>query len=104
MLDDSNVRVERDPDGWLDAIDAIKASATSDVYLCGGGRFAGYLLEHGRINALVIKLAPVVLGGGTPIFGGAAPPVTMTPVTATRHDSGVLTLRWEVGAADRDRG
>ncbi len=53
----------------LDRVRAIKAAADTDIYLCGGGQFAGWLLEHGLIDQLKLKLNPVVLGDGIPLFG-----------------------------------
>ena len=99
LLGDSEVRVERDPDRWLTAIDALKAEVEGELYLCGGGRFAGFLLEHRRIDALVLKLAPVVLGRGTPLFEGLEGAFPLELASLTRHGSGVVTLRWERDAA-----
>ena len=93
---DSDVRVERDPNGWLDAIDALKADTDADVYLCGGGRLAGLLLARGRIDTIVVKLAPLVLGGGTPLFEGLSEPARLRLRESTRHESGVTTHRWDV--------
>ncbi|MEN0046518.1 MAG: dihydrofolate reductase family protein [Bacteroidota bacterium] len=52
-------------------IDALKQAEGSDIYLCGGGVFAGWLLDHGKIDVLKLKLNPIVLGEGTPLFGNA---------------------------------
>jgi dihydrofolate reductase len=41
-----------------------------DIYLAGGGRLAGALLEE--IDRVVLKLYPVVAGSGIPAFGDAA--------------------------------
>ncbi|WP_211252719.1 dihydrofolate reductase family protein [Crocinitomix catalasitica] len=53
----------------LDRIDEIQKNATTDIYLCGGGQFAGWLLENGKIDQLKLKLNPVVLGKGIKLFG-----------------------------------
>ncbi|QCX39070.1 dihydrofolate reductase [Aureibaculum algae] len=53
----------------IDRVKKIKAHATSDIYLCGGGNFAGWLLDHGMIDQLKIKLNPIVLGEGVRLFG-----------------------------------
>ena len=57
--------VKRDAQQILD----IKKDATSNIYLCGGGAFAGWLLELGLIDQLKIKLNPIVLGDGIQLFG-----------------------------------
>ena len=43
----------------LERVKEIIASSSTDVYLCGGGQFAGWLLDHGLINQLKIKLNPI---------------------------------------------
>ncbi|MCG8523837.1 MAG: dihydrofolate reductase family protein, partial [Pseudomonadales bacterium] len=53
----------------VERVNEIRQNAKSDIYLCGGGQFAGWLLDNGLIDELKIKLNPIVLGGGTKIFG-----------------------------------
>ncbi|MBR9777952.1 MAG: dihydrofolate reductase [Cytophagales bacterium] len=62
------VKIER---GGLDRINEIQQNTETDIYLCGGGQFAGYLLDHGKIDQLKIKLNPIVLGKGTKLFGSS---------------------------------
>ncbi|WP_258724883.1 dihydrofolate reductase family protein [Cellulomonas sp. NS3] len=44
-----------------------------DVVLMGGGATVASALGAGLLDALTLHLAPVVLGGGTPLFSGGAP-------------------------------
>ncbi|MEU7017710.1 dihydrofolate reductase family protein [Streptomyces sp. NPDC046385] len=67
---------------------AEAASAASgrelDVVLMGGGATVGSALEAGLVDVLVLHLAPVVLGAGTPLFTGGAPrTLTQRSVTVT---------------------
>lgn len=55
----------------MDKVNEIRKTAKTDIYLCGGGQFAGWLLENGLIDQLKLKLNPVVLGGGTKLFGSS---------------------------------
>lgn len=55
----------------IDRVKEIKANATTDIYLCGGGKLAGWLLEHNLIDTLKLKLNPIILGEGTPLFGSS---------------------------------
>lgn len=52
------------------AIMGLKRDASGPIYLCGGGAFAGALLEMGLIDLVRLKRAPLVLGGGVPLFSG----------------------------------
>lgn len=68
QFEDLHSQVQVEPVS-IDRVRIIRDSASTDVYLCGGGQFAGWLLDHGLIDQLKIKLNPIVLGGGIPLFG-----------------------------------
>ena len=53
----------------IDRVTEIRQRAKTDIYLCGGGEFAGWLLDNGLIAQLKLKLNPIVLGSGTKLFG-----------------------------------
>lgn len=53
----------------LDAICKLKEGVGSDIYLCGGGMFAGWLMENGLIDELKLKVNPIILGEGIRLFG-----------------------------------
>lgn len=55
----------------VDTVNEIRQNAKTDIYLCGGGEFAGWLLENGLIDQLKLKLNPIVLGNGTKLFGSS---------------------------------
>jgi dihydrofolate reductase len=55
----------------IDKVNEIRKNAKTDIYLCGGGQFAGWLLENGLIDQLKLKLNPIVLGYGTKLFGSS---------------------------------
>ena len=64
--------------GMADAVAAAReraeaASGDGDVVLMGGGASVGSALAAGLVDVLSLHLAPVVLGGGTPLFTGGAP-------------------------------
>lgn len=50
-----------------------RSGADLDVVLMGGGATIGSALAAGLADTLVLHLAPVVLGDGTPLFRGQAP-------------------------------
>ena len=57
-----------------DRIFALKSNVDGPIYVCGGGQFAGALLDMGLIDRLRLKRAPIVLGGGTPLFSSGFSP------------------------------
>ena len=59
----------REPD--LDEILEIRQKQGTDIYLCGGGEFAGWLLDHQQVDMLKIKLNPILLGEGIKMFGAS---------------------------------
>jgi dihydrofolate reductase len=51
------------------AIDQARAAAADgDVVIMGGGDVIGQALENGLVDEFHVHLAPMVLGGGTPLF------------------------------------
>jgi len=53
----------------LSEIKKIRQQSGTDIYLCGGGQLAGWLLDHQQIDILKIKLNPLILGSGISLFG-----------------------------------
>lgn len=75
---------------WLGQIDALKAEIGGPIYLCGGGIFAGYLLQHGRVDALRLKVAPLILGSGIKLFQDLQKPVPTRLRTSRTYENGVV--------------
>ncbi|MBB1152070.1 SRPBCC domain-containing protein [Amycolatopsis dendrobii] len=60
--------------GLGDAVAQARAAAGGkDVMVIGGGSIASQVLHAGLADVLRIHLAPIVLGGGTPLFPGGNP-------------------------------
>lgn len=68
---------------------ALKQEAGSGIWLAGGGELAGALIDE--IDHLILKVNPLVLGDGIPLFGGLAHGVRRFARTGVRaFDSGVV--------------
>ncbi len=78
-----------------DAVRDLARTADGPVYLCGGGDFAGWMLEQGLITRLILKRAPCVLGTGTPLFGACARPVSMSRIRTGTYENGYLLEEFE---------
>jgi dihydrofolate reductase len=71
-----DVRLERElgmrftfVDGLTTAVDQARAAATDGhVVIMGGGDVIGQAIEEGLVDELHLHLAPMLLGGGTPLF------------------------------------
>ncbi|MDR7129722.1 dihydrofolate reductase [Algoriphagus sp. 4150] len=79
----------------IDEVIQIKRESPTDIYLCGGGQFAGWLLENGLVDRLKIKLNPITLGGGTPLFGQINFTTNWKFIESERFDNGLLILTYE---------
>jgi len=77
-------------------VEALKAEGDSDIYLCGGGHFAGWLLEKGLIDAVKLRLNPVVLGSGTRLFGQSPASAKLRLVSSVPCDGGVHINDYQV--------
>lgn len=79
----------------LEQVSAIKAGASTDIYLCGGGQFAGWLLEHNLIDQLKVKLNPIILGDGIRLFGNSKYPQSWQLTEAQGYDDGLQIITYE---------
>ncbi|MCY9787179.1 dihydrofolate reductase family protein [Nocardiopsis sp. EMB25] len=72
---------------------AEESGAGGDIYLAGGGRLAGTLLPE--IDSLVVKLYPVVLGTGVPLFRAGFSPTHFTLRGTRPLENGVVALTYD---------
>lgn len=76
----------------------LKTQPGKAIWLCGGGKLAGYLFHHGLLDALWLKINPIILGNGIPLFEGLSSPLTLpTQKCEQKHYSnGVLLQKWRL--------
>ncbi len=74
----------------------LKAEEGTDIYLCGGGIFAGWLWEEGLIDQIKIKLNPLMLHGGTRILAGTSTKRKLHLLEEQSHDHGLKIMTYEV--------
>ncbi|MGW7067192.1 dihydrofolate reductase family protein [Streptomyces sp. NPDC054855] len=72
----------------------LKQEDGLDIWLCGGGELAGVLFSE--IDQLVVKLAPMAIGSGTPLFGQKRPfdPTFFTLADSKIMESGTIFLTY----------
>lgn len=89
-------RVKVVADNELAVIQQLKESEGTDIYVCGGGTFASFLFEHELIDEVIIKLNPLVLGSGIPLFGRSQKAAQLQLLASKAYDTGVLLLTYRV--------
>ncbi len=79
----------------LDRVHEIKENADTDIYLCGGGEFAGWLLDRAMIDQLKIKLNPIVLTQGVRLFGDSTSKAKWSLNQTEVFDDGITILTYD---------
>lgn len=54
----------------IEYIQKLKEQSGKDIWLCGGGHLAGFLLKNGLIDDITLKVNPIILGDGIKLFEG----------------------------------
>jgi len=67
----------------------LKDKSGGQIYLCGGGALAGYLLEHHLIDDLILKVNPVLFGAGIPLFGKSTHQISLSLYNIKVYSNGV---------------
>lgn len=80
----------------IEEIEKIRKQKGTDIYLCGGGQFAGWLLEHDQIDILKIKLNPLVLGQGVKMFGDSKKDFKLELIETDNYDNGLQIMTYKV--------
>ncbi len=80
----------------LAEIDNLKQENGTDIYLCGGGQFAGWLLEHRKIDVLKLKLNPLVLGKGVKLFGQSNKEYQLKLMDTENYDNGLQIMTFHI--------
>jgi len=79
----------------------VDAAAGKNLWILGGGELVGQFYDHGLLDELIIQVASVTLGSGSPLLPRAitTPPLQLLSVTA--HGDAFAELRYGVPRAHR---
>jgi dihydrofolate reductase len=83
-------------DNPIDFLLELKGTVGSPIYMCGGGKFAGFLLRNGLIDELKIKLNPVLFGQGIKLFEGSEETYRLRELNSIAYKGGVFLLNFEI--------
>ncbi len=94
---DSTVRLHRGSP--LDLVHQLKAEDGKDIWLCGGAQLAAGVFTE--IDELILKINPVLIGSGIPIFNGAAGTRPASLVEHKVYPNGFVFVRYGFAGAKR---
>ncbi|MDH5367933.1 MAG: dihydrofolate reductase family protein [Cyclobacteriaceae bacterium] len=80
----------------LEEIEKIQNQSGSDIYLCGGGQFAGWLLDNQKIDFLKLKLNPLILGQGVKLFGNSILSSKTELIDSELYDNGLQFMTYKI--------
>jgi dihydrofolate reductase len=86
-----HLQVHLVPDDPAALVRGLKQGDGLDIWLCGGAGLAGSL--YGEIDELILKVNPVVLGTGLPLFRGVSGVTDLELVDHRVFDGGVA-IHW----------
>lgn len=89
QVDPSVEIVSTDP---VAAVQQLKRDNGIGIWLCGGGQLAHIL--RSEIDELIVKLNPVVIGSGVPLFAGSFDLQRYTLTQSHTYRSGVVLLTY----------
>lgn len=79
----------------LDLVRQLKREDGKDIWICGGGKLAGALAPE--IDELILKINPVVIGAGIPLFVGYEGITPAIPLEYRTYSSGFVLARYQLG-------
>jgi len=80
----------------INIVEELQKEEGSDIYLCGGGEFAGWLHENEMIDILKIKLNPILLGQGVRLFGNSTKPVNLELISTEKYQYGLQIITYSI--------
>jgi dihydrofolate reductase len=76
-------------------IEAAQSVTERDVYIFGGGDVLTQAIAADALDELTIAVVPVLLGGGTRLFGSFDRTARLRLAECRSFDSGIVALRYE---------
>ncbi|GGG81912.1 deaminase [Parapedobacter pyrenivorans] len=80
----------------IDEVKQLKETSETDIYLCGGGKLAGWLLENKQLDVLKIKLNPLVIGKGVKLFEGLGGSYQLELIESNTYENGLQLISYSI--------
>ena len=72
----------------------LKQQQGKDIWLCGGGALATSLFPE--IDEVILKVNPILLGSGIPLFSGAIKETRLELADSTVYSNGFMLVRYRL--------
>jgi dihydrofolate reductase len=82
-----------------DEVRKLKREPGKDLMLFGGARIAAHLMALGLIDTYRLMITPVVLGGGTRLFGDDCDRINLKRIDCRPLDTGAVILTYQTEPA-----
>jgi dihydrofolate reductase len=96
MGESSDEDVTLVPENAAGLVGELKSEPDKDIWLAGGASLAGSLFSEGFLDELLLKVNPVVLGSGIPLFLGTVDRTRLELTDSETYRGGVALLRYRV--------
>jgi dihydrofolate reductase len=93
---ESNEEVELIKDNAVEFIRNLKQTVNQKIWLCGGGQLAGSLLDYELIDTLILKVNPVMIGEGIPLFGSSKKKIHLELMELKKYENGVVLPKYKI--------
>ena len=80
----------------INELDNLQKEDGTDIYLCGGGQFAGWLLDNQKIDILKLKLNPLILGEGIKLFGESSKKYKLQLINTASYENGLQIMTYQI--------
>lgn len=92
MFEDPDPEVKLHRGEPLELVRGLKAESGKDIWLCGGSKLAAALVTE--IDELILKINPVLIGSGIPLFDGFAGTHAATLMEHKVYSNGFVLARY----------
>lgn len=96
MKQSPDENVELISENIVELVSQLKNEIGKDIYLCGGADLATMLFAENLIDEIILKLNPVLLGSGIPLFNGVIKQTSLELIESKIYKNGVLLLHYWV--------
>lgn len=96
MKESPDENVELVSENIVEFVRELKNETGKDIYLCGGADLATMLFAENLIDEIILKLNPVLLGSGIPLFSGVIKQTALELTDSKIYANGIVWLFYRV--------